>query len=60
MGDVFQFMNLARNPGEKVEAEVRKIEFKEIYQPVRNGRRRTVRALPGLRQPVLRMAMSGA
>ncbi|BEV73294.1 FAD-dependent oxidoreductase [Paludibacterium sp. THUN1379] len=34
MGDVFQFMNLARNPGEKVDAEVRKIEFKEIYQPL--------------------------
>jgi glutamate synthase (NADPH/NADH) small chain len=34
MGDVFQFLNLARNPGEKVDAEVRKIEFKEIYQPL--------------------------
>ena len=34
MGDVFQFMNLARNPGEKVDAGVRKIEFKEIYQPL--------------------------
>ena len=34
MGDVFQFMNLARNPGEKVDADVRKIEFKEIYQPL--------------------------
>jgi len=28
MGDVFQFMKLSRNPGEKVEAAVRKIEFK--------------------------------
>lgn len=34
MGDVFQFLNLARNPGEKVDAEVRKIDFKEIYQPL--------------------------
>lgn len=33
-GDVFQFMKLSRNPGEKVEAAVRKIEFKEIYQPL--------------------------
>jgi len=32
--DVFQFLNLARNPGEKVEAEARKITFKEIYQPL--------------------------
>lgn len=34
MGDVFQFMTLARNPGAKVEAAVRKIEFKEIYTPL--------------------------
>lgn len=34
MGDVFQFLNLARNPGEKVDAEVRKVEFKEIYRPL--------------------------
>jgi glutamate synthase (NADPH) small chain len=34
MGDVFQFLNLARNPGEKADAEVRKVEFKEIYQPL--------------------------
>jgi len=34
MGDVFQFLNLARNPGDKKAAEVRKIEFKEIYQPL--------------------------
>lgn len=34
MGDVFQFLNLARNPGEKVDAGVRKIVFKEIYQPL--------------------------
>jgi hypothetical protein len=34
MSDVFQFMKLSRNPGEKVEAAVRKIEFKEIYQPL--------------------------
>ncbi|WP_374334822.1 FAD-dependent oxidoreductase [Leeia sp.] len=34
MGDVFQFLNLPRNPGEKKPASVRKIEFKEIYQPL--------------------------
>ncbi|MBM2886349.1 glutamate synthase small subunit, partial [Chromobacterium phragmitis] len=34
MSDVFQFMKLSRNPGDKVEASVRKIEFKEIYQPL--------------------------
>ncbi|STB69118.1 Glutamate synthase [NADPH] small chain [Chromobacterium violaceum] len=34
MSDVFQFMKLSRNPGEKVEASVRKVEFKEIYQPL--------------------------
>lgn len=34
MSDVFQFMKLARNPGDKVDASVRKIEFKEIYQPL--------------------------
>lgn len=33
MGDVFQFMNVQRNPGEKVDVAVRKIEFKEIYTP---------------------------
>ncbi|UTH76768.1 FAD-dependent oxidoreductase [Chromobacterium sp. IIBBL 290-4] len=27
-------MKLSRNPGDKVEASVRKIEFKEIYQPL--------------------------
>ena len=32
--DVFQFMKLSRNPGDKVEAAVRKIEFKEIYTPL--------------------------
>nr|WP_199065575.1 FAD-dependent oxidoreductase [Chromobacterium sp. ASV5] len=32
--DAFQFMKLSRNPGDKVEASVRKIEFKEIYQPL--------------------------
>jgi len=32
--DVFQFMNLARNPGDKVDAEARKLVFKEIYQPL--------------------------
>lgn len=34
MSDVFQFMKLSRNPGDKVDASVRKIEFKEIYQPL--------------------------
>ncbi|TIC78966.1 FAD-dependent oxidoreductase [Crenobacter intestini] len=32
--DVFQFMKLSRNPGDKVEAAVRKVEFKEIYAPL--------------------------
>ncbi|KZE32952.1 glutamate synthase (NADPH) small subunit [Crenobacter luteus] len=34
MGDVFQFMNVQRNPGDKVDVAVRKIEFKEIYTPL--------------------------
>lgn len=34
MSDVFQFMKVARNPGEKVEASARKIVFKEIYRPL--------------------------
>lgn len=34
MSDVFQFLNVARNPGEKVAAEQRKIVFKEIYEPL--------------------------
>ncbi len=34
MGDVFQFMNIARNPGEKVEAGERKVRFMEIYRPL--------------------------
>ncbi|AUH52569.1 glutamate synthase small subunit [Chromobacterium sp. ATCC 53434] len=34
MSDVFQFMKLSRNPGDKVDAAVRRIEFKEIYQPL--------------------------
>lgn len=34
MGDVFQFLNLQRNPGDKVEPEARKIVFKEIYRPL--------------------------
>ncbi|MBE9609026.1 FAD-dependent oxidoreductase [Chitinilyticum piscinae] len=32
MSDVFQFLNLARNPGEKVPVEKRKFVFKEIYE----------------------------
>ncbi len=34
MGDVFQFMNVQRNPGEKVPAEERKHKFFEIYKPL--------------------------
>ncbi|WP_255991588.1 FAD-dependent oxidoreductase [Chitinolyticbacter albus] len=34
MSDVFQFMNVARNPGEKVPVERRKFVFREIYQPL--------------------------
>lgn len=34
MSDVFQFMKVARNPGEKVDAAARKIVFKEIYAPL--------------------------
>lgn len=37
MGDVFQFMNLQRNPGEKFPAEMRKQKFFEIYQPLNSG-----------------------
>lgn len=33
MSDVFQFMNITRNPGDKKAAESRKIEFREIYKP---------------------------
>ena len=33
MSDVFQFMNVARREGEKTAAEVRKVEFREIYAP---------------------------
>ncbi|MDR3430067.1 FAD-dependent oxidoreductase [Silvimonas sp.] len=35
--DVFQFMNVARNPGEKVPANERIYLFKEIYQPLVAG-----------------------
>lgn len=31
MSDVFQFLNLPRRDGDKTPAEVRKVEFKEIY-----------------------------
>lgn len=34
MSDVFQFMNVARNPGEKVPVEKRKFVFREIYEPL--------------------------
>ena len=34
MGDVFQFLNVPRHPGDKVPAEVRKLEFREIYKPL--------------------------
>jgi glutamate synthase (NADPH/NADH) small chain len=34
MGDVFSFVNVQRNPGDKVDVAVRKIEFKEIYTPL--------------------------
>jgi glutamate synthase (NADPH/NADH) small chain len=33
MSDVFQFLNIARRDGDKTPAEVRKVEFKEIYAP---------------------------
>ncbi|MDF0605515.1 FAD-dependent oxidoreductase [Neisseriaceae bacterium TC5R-5] len=32
--DVFQFMKLSRHPGDKIEAGIRKTEFKEIYLPL--------------------------
>ena len=35
--DVFQFMNVARDPGAKVEAAERKFVFKEIYKPLSTG-----------------------
>jgi glutamate synthase (NADPH/NADH) small chain len=31
MSDVFQFLNIARRDGAKTPAQVRKVEFKEIY-----------------------------
>ncbi len=34
MSDVFQFLNIARRDGDKVPAEIRKVEFKEIYAPM--------------------------
>lgn len=34
MADVFQFMTVQRNPGDKKPAEARKIEFREIYRPL--------------------------
>lgn len=34
MADVFQFLNVARNTGDKKAAETRKIEFREIYEPM--------------------------
>ena len=34
MGDVFQFLKQARRDGAKTEAEVRKLEFREIYAPM--------------------------
>ncbi|MCB5196609.1 FAD-dependent oxidoreductase [Deefgea salmonis] len=34
MSDVFQFLNVARNPGDKVAVEKRKFVFKEIYTPL--------------------------
>lgn len=34
MGDVFQFLNVQRREGDKKPAEVRRIEFKEIYKPM--------------------------
>ncbi len=37
MGDVFQFLNVQRNPGEKFPAEVRKQQFFEIYKPLAEG-----------------------
>lgn len=34
MSDVFQFLNISRKEGEKKAAEVRKVEFREIYAPL--------------------------
>ena len=34
MSDVFQFLNIARRDGAKTAADVRKVEFKEIYAPM--------------------------
>ena len=34
MSDVFQFMNIPRQDGAKTPAEVRRVEFKEIYAPM--------------------------
>ncbi|WP_374349267.1 FAD-dependent oxidoreductase [Chitinimonas sp.] len=37
MGDVFQFLNLPRDPGQKFEADFRKQRFIEIYAPLNKG-----------------------
>ena len=37
MADVFQFLNVVRDPGEKKQVQVRKLEFREIYQPLNTG-----------------------
>ncbi|XZG69978.1 FAD-dependent oxidoreductase [Chitinibacteraceae bacterium HSL-7] len=37
MSDVFQFLNVARNPGDKVAVETRKYVFKEIYSPLKDA-----------------------
>lgn len=37
MGDVFQFLNVQRNPGEKFPAEARKQQFFEIYKSLAEG-----------------------
>ncbi|HEY9104110.1 FAD-dependent oxidoreductase [Chitinimonas sp.] len=37
MGDVFKFLNLPRDPGQKFEAEFRRRKFIEIYAPLQKG-----------------------
>lgn len=57
--NVYQFIDLQRVDPPKKPLKIRKIEFVEIYEPFSEGRQSPCRSLPVLRQPVLRMEMSG-
>ena len=62
MSDVFQFLNIPRRDGAKTPAEVRRVQFQEIYAPMDadQAREQTRRCLAELTEARARALSTGA